>query len=157
LPATPSSAPSTEVEQLPLFVEIKPSANRRKKPGPKPKRTSGSRHEKRPDLKGSFPVHVVLRVHRDMGSLRKRFMYSALREATIADAMRELAFNEHGALSRQFSDTVRLCGCLRSWALSLDSVVLTRMRQTASRLRRSSTRASPSQSGRMAASEARPG
>jgi REP element-mobilizing transposase RayT len=85
------------IEQLPLFVDVKPKGTRRKKPGPKPSRRSGSRHEKRPELKGRFPVHVVLRVHDDMGSLRKRFMYAALREATIAVAMRELAFEEHGA------------------------------------------------------------
>ncbi len=44
----------------------------------------------REDLNGRFPVHVVLRVHADVGSLRKRFMYQALREATIAVALREL-------------------------------------------------------------------
>jgi REP element-mobilizing transposase RayT len=91
------SASDADVEQLPLFVEVKQSKKRRKKPGPKPSRRSGSRHKRRPELKGRFPVHVVLRVHKDMGSLRKRFMYSALRAATIAVAMRELAFEEHGA------------------------------------------------------------
>jgi REP element-mobilizing transposase RayT len=91
------NAAAAEIEQLPLFVEVKPKNKRRKKPGPKPKRTSGSRHEKRPELKGRFPVHAVLRVHKDMGSLRKRYMYAALRSATIAVAMRELAFEEHGA------------------------------------------------------------
>jgi REP element-mobilizing transposase RayT len=91
------SAAASEIEQLPLFVEVKSKTRRRKKPGPKPKRTSGSRHKRRPELKGRFPVHVVLRVHRDMGSLRKRFMFTALRAATIAVAMRELAFEEHGA------------------------------------------------------------
>ncbi len=90
-------ASALEIEQLPLFIEVKSKKRRRKKPGPKPSKRSGSRHEKRPELKGRFPVHVVLRVHDDMGSLRKRFMYSALREATIAVAMRELAFKEHGA------------------------------------------------------------
>jgi len=90
-------ASATEIEQLPLIVEVKPKTKRRKKPGPKPNWRSGSRHEKRPELKGRFPVHVVLRVHEDMGSLRKRFMYSGLREATIAVAKRELAFKEHGA------------------------------------------------------------
>jgi REP element-mobilizing transposase RayT len=94
---TQRSPADREIEQLPLFVEVKPSKKRRKRPGPKPSRRSGSRHKKRPELKGRFPVHIVLRVHGDMGNLRKRFMYAALREATIAVAMRELAFNEHGA------------------------------------------------------------
>src|SRR5262245_26896052 len=66
--------------------------------GRKPKgRRAGSPHKKRPTLKGRFPVHVVLRVARELGSLRKRKMYKALREATIAVAMRELNVKETGA------------------------------------------------------------
>jgi REP element-mobilizing transposase RayT len=85
-------------DQLPLFPPSPPAkTKRRKKPGPKPKRTSGSRHETRPVLKGRYPVHVVLRVVSEIGSLRKRFMYQALRAATIAVAMRELSFEENGA------------------------------------------------------------
>lgn len=57
---------------------------------PKPGKRAGSPHTKRPTLKGRFPVHVVLRVHEDVKSLRKRFMYTAIRLATIAVAMREL-------------------------------------------------------------------
>jgi putative transposase len=37
---------------------------------------------------------VVLRVAPAVGSLRKRFMYRALREATIACALRELAYDD---------------------------------------------------------------
>jgi putative transposase len=51
----------------------------------------------RPELKARFPVHVVLRVHGDLGSMRKRHMYKALREATYAVARRELNFAERGA------------------------------------------------------------
>jgi REP element-mobilizing transposase RayT len=39
----------------------------------------------------------VLRVAADLGSLRKRTMYAALREATITLAKRELNVDEHGA------------------------------------------------------------
>ena len=46
-----------------------------------------SPHKKRPILKARFPVHVVLRVAPDIGSLRKRKMYGAIREATIAVAL----------------------------------------------------------------------
>jgi REP element-mobilizing transposase RayT len=63
------------------------------KPGRKPKIEGrpGSPHTVRPELKGRLnPVHVVLRVHRDVGSLRKRHMYKALREATLAVARREV-------------------------------------------------------------------
>ena len=67
--------------------------------GRKPKgERAGSPHTKRPKLLGrQHPVHVVLRVHRDIGSLRKRLMYRALREATIAVALRELNDKEKGA------------------------------------------------------------
>ncbi|HEY5944229.1 MAG TPA: transposase [Kofleriaceae bacterium] len=64
---------------------------RGRKPGRKPKgRRAGSPHKTRPELKPRFPVHVVLRVVDAIGSLRKRHMYKALREATIALAKREL-------------------------------------------------------------------
>jgi len=72
---------------------------RRKKPGRKPKGVrAGSPHKARPELKPYFPVHIVLRVARDFGSLRKRHMYKALREATIAVAKREL----HDAIDGAF-------------------------------------------------------
>jgi REP element-mobilizing transposase RayT len=70
------------------------------RPGAGRKRTGrrvGSPHKTRPTLKPRFPVHVTLRVHREVGSLRKRLMYKALREATIAVAMRELHDRESGA------------------------------------------------------------
>ena len=50
---------------------------------------SGSPHKKRPTLKGRFPVHVVMRVAAELGSLRKRDCYKALRWATLTAARRE--------------------------------------------------------------------
>jgi hypothetical protein len=47
-------------------------------------------HRRRPTLTRHTPVHVVLRVVRDIGSLRRRRMYHALRQASIIVAMREL-------------------------------------------------------------------
>jgi len=71
---------------------------RGKKPGRKPKgQRAGSPHTTRPELVPRFPVHVVLRVHPEVGSLRKRHMYRALRAATITAALRELNFAEDGA------------------------------------------------------------
>jgi REP-associated tyrosine transposase len=68
------------------------------KPGRKPKgKRAGSPHKTRPELKPRFPVHVVLRVVEAIGSMRKRHMYKALREATIAVAKRELNYVEAGA------------------------------------------------------------
>ncbi len=57
---------------------------------------AGAPHKPRPELKRYQPVHVVLRVVKDIGSLRKRHMYKALREATIAVALRELAYKDTG-------------------------------------------------------------
>jgi putative transposase len=54
-------------------------------------------HKARPELKPRFPVHVVLRVAEDIGSLRKRDMYAALREASVVVALRELNNIEDGA------------------------------------------------------------
>jgi REP element-mobilizing transposase RayT len=58
---------------------------------------AGSAHTRRPALVARHPVHVVLRVTSDVGSLRKRHMYAALREATITLAMRELNLEEGNA------------------------------------------------------------
>jgi putative transposase len=51
---------------------------------------AGEPHDTRPEVPGRFPRHIVLKVRDDVGTLRKRFMYRALRAATIAVAMREL-------------------------------------------------------------------
>jgi REP element-mobilizing transposase RayT len=59
--------------------------------GRKPKgKHAGSPHKTRPELRGNTAVHVVLRVVPAIGSLRRRFMYRAVRAATIAMALREL-------------------------------------------------------------------
>jgi putative transposase len=55
---------------------------------------AGSPHLKRPAHKKQYPVHVVLCVTPAVGSLRKRFMLRALRYATIACALRELAYDD---------------------------------------------------------------
>jgi REP element-mobilizing transposase RayT len=82
-------------EQQPLF---KTRGGKRRGAGRPPKgRRAGAPHKKRPDLKPRFPVHVVLRVADDVGSLRKRHMYKAVREATISVAKRELHDKRNGA------------------------------------------------------------
>jgi REP element-mobilizing transposase RayT len=71
---------------------------RGQRPGRKPKGArAGSPHKERPTLAPRFPVHVVLRTHRDVGNMRKRHFYKALREATICVAMRELNYKVDGA------------------------------------------------------------
>src|SRR5215212_11168754 len=55
---------------------------------PKGERSS-ERHKKRPEHNFRHPVHVTVRVVADASSLRRRDMYSQLREATIITARRE--------------------------------------------------------------------
>jgi len=62
---------------------------KRKGAGCPPKgRRAGSGHQKRPDVKPYHALHVVLRVVPAVGSLRRRLMYRAMREATIVAAVR---------------------------------------------------------------------
>jgi REP element-mobilizing transposase RayT len=65
---------------------------KRRGAGRKPRdgRRAGSPHKSRPEIKKNWAIHVVMRVEKDIGSLRKRDMYRAVREATIAVARREL-------------------------------------------------------------------
>jgi putative transposase len=72
-------------------VPRKRTAKRKKRgrPGRKPNGPrAGSPHKPRPELDANHAVHVVLRVVPAIGSLRKRLMYRALREATITVALR---------------------------------------------------------------------
>jgi putative transposase len=57
----------------------------RKPKGPR----AGERHQARMDFKPYHPLHVVMRVTPEIGSLRRRAMYKALRDATITAALRE--------------------------------------------------------------------
>ena len=63
---------------------------RRKRAGRKPSHgRAGSRHRARPTVRSYHALHVVMRVVDAVGSLRKRAMYQALREATITAALRQ--------------------------------------------------------------------
>jgi REP element-mobilizing transposase RayT len=92
-----------KLRQLELLPKSKPKrkpthGGKRRGAGRKPKgKRAGAPHKARPLLKGRFPVHIVLRVVPAIGSLRKRHMYKALREATLAVALRELNYVEDGA------------------------------------------------------------
>jgi REP element-mobilizing transposase RayT len=69
--------------------------------GRKPKGVrAGSPHRKRPKVKRSDALHVVLRVVPGVGSLRRRAMYRAMREATIVAAVRERIRIVHISLQR---------------------------------------------------------
>jgi hypothetical protein len=45
---------------------------------------SSEPHKRRPEHKARFPVHITLRVVGGLGSLRRRHIWMAIREATIA-------------------------------------------------------------------------
>jgi REP element-mobilizing transposase RayT len=85
--------------RAPKPIKRRGKVGRPKRPRGRPRKglRAGSPHKTRPELKPRFPVHVVLRVVSAIGSLRKRFMYQAIREATIAVAKRELFDLRDGA------------------------------------------------------------
>jgi putative transposase len=85
--ATGASAKCQEPGQLVLF---KKRGGKRRGAGRPPKGPrAGSPHKERPYLHARHPVHVVLRVVRAVGNLRRRCVYRAIREATLTTARRE--------------------------------------------------------------------
>jgi len=58
------------------------------------------RHAARPVFKAHHPLHVVMRVVPEVGSLRRRKMYQAMRQATITAALREWFRIVHISLQR---------------------------------------------------------
>jgi len=73
-----------------------------KKRGGRPRKTArgSASHRPRAVFKPSQPLHVVLRVNDAVGSLRKRFMYRALRWATIVAANHDDARIVHLSIQR---------------------------------------------------------
>src|SRR5882672_4001287 len=78
-----------EVEQLVLFAQKKRGGKRRGAGRPPKAARAGERHKRRPFHDARHPVHVVLRAVKAVGSLRRRRMYQAIREATRTVARRE--------------------------------------------------------------------
>jgi putative transposase len=77
------------VEQLALFEERKRGGKRRGAGRPPKGARAGERHQQRPFHDARHPVHVVLRAVNAVGSLRRRRVYQAIREATRVVARRE--------------------------------------------------------------------
>jgi putative transposase len=74
---------------------------KRKRAGRKPKgRRAGSPHQERPEIKPQYALHVVMRVVSAVGSMRRRSLYKAMREATITAALRERFRIVHVSLQR---------------------------------------------------------
>ena len=81
---------------------------RREGAGRPPKgRRSSEKHQKRAPLRASEPVHVVLRAAGDIGTLRRRQVYHAIRKALIATFTRENFRVVHLSIQR---DHVHLLG-----------------------------------------------
>jgi putative transposase len=71
------------------------------KSGRKPKGArAGSRHESRPAVNPRCALHVVLRVVPAVGSMRRRSLYKAMRDATITAALRERIRIVHISIQR---------------------------------------------------------
>src|SRR6185369_8779517 len=80
------------VEQLGLFVEkqTKKRGGKRRGAGRPPKgERAGERHQQRPAHDARNPVHIVLRVVKAVGGLRRRRTYQAIRRATRVTARRD--------------------------------------------------------------------
>jgi REP element-mobilizing transposase RayT len=74
---------------------------KRRGAGRKPKHgRAGERHGARPEFKPYHALHVVMRIAPAVGSLRRRKMYRAIREATITAAQREQFRIVHISLQR---------------------------------------------------------
>ncbi|TMQ09161.1 MAG: hypothetical protein E6J90_38605, partial [Deltaproteobacteria bacterium] len=85
----------------PVQQELFRRGGKRRGAGRKPKGArAGGRHAARPDFKPYHALHVVMRVAPAVGSLRRRKMYKAMRDATITAALRERFRIVHISLQR---------------------------------------------------------
>jgi REP element-mobilizing transposase RayT len=83
--------------QQPLFRR----GGKRRGAGRKPKGARvGESHAARPDFKPQHPLHVVMRVAPEVGSLRRGKLYRAMRNATITAALRGWFRIVHVSLQR---------------------------------------------------------
>ncbi|MGH9887603.1 MAG: hypothetical protein ACREBE_18885, partial [bacterium] len=93
--------------------ELFRKGGKRKGAGRKPKGSRpGTSHRARPDVRLRHPLHVVLRVVDAVGSLRRRKMYQAMREATIVAAIRERIRIVHLSIQRNPGGERKLVLCL---------------------------------------------
>ena len=94
--AKPQRARKRHVQQ-----ELFRRGGKRRGAGRKPKgRRAGERHAARPAFKSYHPLHVVMRIVPAVGSLRRRKMYKAMRDASITAALRERFRIVHISLQR---------------------------------------------------------
>ncbi len=90
-----------ERRRRPQQRELFRRGGKRRGAGRKPKGPrAGEPHQARPDFKPYHGLHVVVRVAPAVGSLRRRKLYQAMREATITAALREWFRIVHISLQR---------------------------------------------------------
>jgi REP element-mobilizing transposase RayT len=95
------AAKSNRVRKRHVQQQLFRRGGKRRGAGRKPKGArAGERHQARPDFKPYHPLHVVVRIEAEVGSLRRRAMYKALRGATITAALREWFRTVHISLQR---------------------------------------------------------
>ena len=94
-------AKSTRARKRHVQQELFRRGGKRRGAGRKPKGArAGERHGPRPELKPYHALHVVMRVVPAVGSLRRRKLYKAMRDATITAALRERFRIVHISLQR---------------------------------------------------------
>ncbi|HEY6039856.1 MAG TPA: hypothetical protein VIV58_36495, partial [Kofleriaceae bacterium] len=100
---------------------------RRKNVGrPKKGPRASERHERRLALRPSWPAHVILRAHPELGSLRTDEVFHAIREALITVAKLEASFHvvqfsvqrTHIHLMVEASDRLALAKGMQTFGIS---------------------------------------
>jgi hypothetical protein len=89
------------VQQELFGQELSGHGGKRKGAGRKPKGgRAGAPHKARPKIDARQALHVVLRVVAAVGSMRRRKMYKAVRDATVVAAVRERIRIVHVSVQR---------------------------------------------------------
>jgi REP element-mobilizing transposase RayT len=94
-------APAKRSRKRHVQQELFRRGGTRKGAGRKPKRArAGAPHQERPAIKPHHALHVVMRVVPAVGSMRRRSLYKAMRDATITAALRERFRIVHVSIQR---------------------------------------------------------
>jgi REP element-mobilizing transposase RayT len=95
------AAKSKRVRKRHVQQELFKHGGRRKGAGRKPIGVrAGSPHKKRPKISRHQALHVVLRVMPEVGSMRRRKLYTAIRDASVVAALRERIRIVHISIQR---------------------------------------------------------
>src|SRR6185436_5816142 len=95
------AAKSKRVRKRHVQQELFKHGGRRKGAGRKPiGPRAGAPHKKRPKIDRHQALHVVLRVAADVGCMRRRTLYKAIRDASVVAALRERIRIVHISIQR---------------------------------------------------------